>query len=48
MVEQCWWNNEVEQLNSDGGIVWWNNDGVTVWLNSGTVIVEQCCGIVKQ
>ena len=26
----------------------WNSDGVTVWWNSGTVIAEKCCGIVKQ
>ena len=48
------------QWNSEGGIVWWNgdggnvlveqwnSDGGTVWCNSGTVIVEQCCGTVEQ
>ena len=36
----------VEQWKSDGGIVWWN--GETVWWDSGTMIVEQCCGTVEQ
>ena len=26
----------------------WDSDGGTVWCNSGTVIVEQCCGTVEQ
>ena len=40
MVEQCWWNSEtVKQWNSDGG---------TVWCHSGTVMVKECGGTVKQ
>ena len=29
-VEQWWWKSVVEQLNSDGGIVWWNSKTVMV------------------
>ena len=32
----------VEQWNSDGRLVWVEQ----CWWNSGTVIVEQCCGTV--
>ena len=45
-----WWNSVVEKWNSDSGPVeqcGCNSDGGTVWWKSGTVMVEQCGGIVE-
>ena len=33
-VEQCLWNSDVEQWNSESGTV------TVVWWNNGTVLVE--------